>query len=57
MDVYSDWIDACEAVARENADGEGGEADADAEDRRFSAYGTSKEAAAAGGDEDDDEDY
>jgi len=54
VDVYSDWIDACEAVARENADGEAGEADA--EDRRFSSYGTGGEAAAAGGDE-DDEDY
>jgi transcription elongation factor Elf1 len=54
VDVYSDWIDACEAVARENADGKVG--DADAEDRRFSSYGTGGEAAAAGGDE-DDEDY
>jgi transcription elongation factor Elf1 len=54
VDVYSDWIDACEAVARENPDGEVG--DADAEDRRFSTYGTREGAAAAGGDE-DDEDY
>lgn len=34
VDVYSDWIDACENVAQEAAADE-------AEDRRFSAYGTS----------------
>ena len=50
VDVYSDWIDACEAVAKEDADEL-------AEDRRFSNYGTSREAAMAGGDDDDDEDY
>jgi transcription elongation factor Elf1 len=47
VDVYSDWVDACENVAQEAAA-------TDAEDRRFSTYGTST--AAAGG-EDADNDY
>lgn len=47
VDVYSDWIDACEEVAKEAAD-------AEAEDRRFSNYATGT--AAAGGD-DEDHDY
>ena len=51
VDVYSDWIDACEAVAREGAE-------ADEEDRRFSTYGTQRATAAAarGGGEGEDED-
>lgn len=47
VDVYSDWIDACEEVAKEAAD-------AEAEDKRFSSYAT--ERAAVGGDEDKDYD-
>lgn len=45
MDVYSDWIDACENVAQEAAA-------QDAEDRKFSTYATAK---TAGGDDDEDE--
>ena len=49
--MYSDWIDACDEVAKEAAV-------ADAEDRRFSNYGTRPEASAAaataGGDAEDD---
>lgn len=51
VDVYSDWIDACENVAQEAAAEE-------AEDKRFSAYGTSSGGAKAGegdGEEDDEE--
>jgi len=59
VDVYSDWIDACEAVAKEGADGEDGEADAGG--RIVGAYGSRGEALVpAGGDDDDaenDEDY
>ena len=58
MDVYSDWIDACENVAQEAAAEE-------AEDKRFSAYGTTTggvrgEEGVAEGEEADagyDEDY
>ena len=61
MDVYSDWIDACENVAQEAA-GEGEE-----EDRAFSSYasrevrggvtGGAGAGAGAGEDEDIDDDY
>ncbi|KAL9618544.1 MAG: hypothetical protein Q9160_006728 [Pyrenula sp. 1 TL-2023] len=70
VDVYSDWIDACEQVAKEAAE-------TDAKDREFSSYGLEERrpgmvaaAAAAGGGagaggggggagmaEDEDEDY
>lgn len=70
VDVYSDWIDACEQVAKEAAE-------TDAKDREFSSYGLEERrpgvgvaaaAGAAGGAgagggagggvaEDEDEDY
>ena len=57
VDVYSDWIDACEDVAK-NA------ADVEAEDAKFSDYATGAGAArggaapAAGGDDEgEDADY
>lgn len=56
VDVYSDWIDACENVAQEAAV-------QDAEDQKFSSYATAgtrtgATTAAAGGDEkDEDGDY
>lgn len=46
VDVYSDWIDACESVAQEAAT-------AEAEDRKFSTYGTTATAANADGEEED----
>ena len=60
MDVYSDWIDACEAVAKEGADGdEDGEVDAGG--RVVGAYGSRGEGLVpAGGDGEDaenDDDY
>jgi transcription elongation factor Elf1 len=48
-DVYADWIDACEDVAKEAAEAEAAES---AKDREFSNYAT----AGAGG-EDEDDDY
>lgn len=57
VDVYSDWIDACENVAQEAAAEE-------AADKHFSDYATAKtsrKTAAGGGDEEEDgvydEDY
>jgi len=53
VDVYSDWIDACENVAQEAAAQE-------AEDQKFSSYATARPggAAAAGGDDEgEDGDY
>ena len=59
VDVYSDWVDACEEVAKNAADEE-------AEDAKFSSYGTGSGAARAGApaggrgaaeDEDEDGDY
>jgi len=66
VDVYSDWIDACEAVALNHREDVGGSAATD-EDRKFSSYGTRNEGGAGGGggsgraagvedDEDEDED-
>lgn len=46
-DVYSDWIDACEDVAKEAAEHEATES---ARDREFSDYATAR----VGEDEDDD---
>ena len=46
VDVYSDWVDACEAVAKDAAEAE------KEEDNRFSNYATGT----AGG-ADDDNDY
>lgn len=49
VDVYSDWIDACENVAQEAAAQE-------AEDQKFSSYATARSgAAAAGGGEEEEE--
>jgi len=48
VDVYSDWIDACENVAQEAAAEE-------AEDKRFSAYGTTTAGTKGGGGEDEGE--
>ncbi|EXJ86456.1 hypothetical protein A1O3_03407 [Capronia epimyces CBS 606.96] len=53
VDVYSDWIDACENVAQEAAA-------QDAEDQKFSSYATAKPGPAvaiAGDEEDEDADY
>lgn len=47
VDVYSDWIDACENVAQQAA----------ADDKKFSSYATSGPGAAAGGDEEEDGGY
>jgi transcription elongation factor Elf1 len=52
VDVYSDWIDACENVAQEAAAQE-------AEDRKFSDYATARTegTAAAGGDDEEEAGY
>jgi len=57
VDVYSDWIDACEAVAKEGGTGEEGEVDAGG--RVVGSYGSRGEGLvpAGGNDEDIDEDY
>ena len=54
VDVYSDWIDACESVAQEAIAEE-----ATAEDRNFSTYASERPRAAAttGADDDDDAGY
>lgn len=64
VDVYSDWVDACEEVAHKKVDDElGGNASkATAEDMDFSTYGTEngpRRGVAADGDEDliNDDDY
>ncbi|KAG9786143.1 hypothetical protein KCU88_g2312, partial [Aureobasidium melanogenum] len=52
VDVYSDWIDACENVAQEAAARE-------AEDQQFSSYATERHggvATAAGGDDEEEAD-
>lgn len=46
MDVYSDWIDACDAVAKEDMKNE--------ESGGRSAVGATQSRAPVGGDEDDD---
>ncbi|EXJ80369.1 hypothetical protein A1O1_08513 [Capronia coronata CBS 617.96] len=48
VDVYSDWIDACENVAQEAAAQE-------AEDQKFSSYATARSGAAAAGGDDEEE--
>ena len=48
VDVYSDWVDACESVAQEAAT-------ADAEDKRFSTYATAGAANPTGADGEDDD--
>lgn len=56
VDVYSDWIDACESVAQEAIAHE----EPTAEDRTFSTYASERPraTATAGGDDlDDDDDY
>lgn len=55
VDVYSDWIDACESVAQQAIEGE----EPTAEDRDFSTYASErpKATARAGADLDDDDDY
>ena len=53
VDVYSDWVDACEDVAQEAAAAEVAER---AEDRRFSSYGTGVAATRRDADDDDDDD-
>jgi len=53
VDVYSDWIDACDEVAREAAE-------AEADDRKFSTYGTAGQASGTrtgGAGEDEDGGY
>jgi transcription elongation factor Elf1 len=55
VDVYSDWVDACEEVAKDAAD-------EDAEDAKFSSYATGGGASRGGvpaaghGGDDEDED-
>ncbi|KIX10347.1 uncharacterized protein Z518_01429 [Rhinocladiella mackenziei CBS 650.93] len=49
VDVYSDWIDACENVAQEAAAQE-------AEDQKFSSYASTRPGAAAAGGDDEEED-
>jgi transcription elongation factor Elf1 len=54
VDVYSNWIDACESVAKTEVDKEmreGGKANA--EDLNFSSYGAERAGGAADGDDDD----
>ena len=56
VDVYSDWIDACESVAQAAIAQE----EPTAEDRTFSTYASERlrATATAGGDDlDDDDDY
>lgn len=56
VDVYSDWIDACESVAQQAL--EGGD-EPTAEDRNFSTYASERPRATAkagGADLDDDDD-
>ncbi|KAK7902974.1 hypothetical protein LTR67_002620 [Exophiala xenobiotica] len=58
VDVYSDWVDACENVAQEAAAQEA--AAQEAEDQKFSSYATARPSAAAtagGEDEGEDGDY
>lgn len=50
-DVYSDWIDACEDVAKDAAEAEAAET---VKDREFSTYATAGAAGARADDEDDD---
>lgn len=60
VDVYAEWIDACETVAKKEVDRELRNANkANAEDRNFSTYGTGDEdrPGAAGDGDDDDDDY
>ena len=52
VDVYADWVEACEAVAVEAAKQE---ADERKKDREFSSYATEQARARAGGDDEDDD--
>lgn len=52
VDVYSDWIDACETVAKDHVEAEH---EATAADKEFSTYASERPSATAGGDEDDGE--
>jgi len=55
VDVYSEWIDACESVAQ---DAVAQEKEATADDRDFSSYATERaRAAAAGASEEEDGGY
>jgi transcription elongation factor Elf1 len=57
VDVYSDWIDACETVAKQQADKElSNTGKASADDLEFSTYGASddRRTGAVGGGGDDD---
>lgn len=58
VDVYSEWVDACESVAARAAEEElSGAGKANAGDLRFSSYGVGDErraGVAAAGDEDDE---
>ncbi|KAK5942225.1 hypothetical protein PMZ80_006180 [Knufia obscura] len=56
IDVYSDWIDACESVAQ---DAVAQEKEATAEDKEFSTYASERPraAATAGGDDEEDGGY
>ncbi|KAK5083202.1 hypothetical protein LTR05_007086 [Lithohypha guttulata] len=54
VDVYSDWIDACESVAQEAA----ADNEPNAEDKAFSNYASERpRATAAGNDDDEDAGY
>lgn len=55
VDVYSDWIDACESVAQE-AVAEDAE-EPTAEDKTFSTYASERPRAIAGAVDDDEEDF
>jgi transcription elongation factor Elf1 len=63
VDVYSEWIDACETVAKDQADKELMDTSkVNAEDLEFSTYGAGEESrkrGVGGGDDDllNDEDY
>jgi transcription elongation factor Elf1 len=61
VDVYAEWIDACEAVAKQEADRQLGLGDepgpANAQDREFSTYGTGGEGRAGMTGDGDDDDY
>jgi transcription elongation factor Elf1 len=60
VDVYSDWVDACEDVAQRKVDEELAEGNkAGADDMEFSSYGGGGEprgGAVGDGDENDDDD-
>jgi transcription elongation factor Elf1 len=57
VDVYSDWVDACENVAQEAAAQEAAEKEERDKDRRFSSYAADAGKTGADDDDDADEDY